>query len=1216
MLLGLLTLCGINGMAANKKTTVAQVTTTVSLTDDVDYVVSSATPFGDDGVVNIVNTDHAVLILSGVKPSKAISLLAKHVQINGAKAANNTNCQVKLYNRGCIILPYGNATKPLTVYSEPNFAGESCNEFGLENSGGFMNTLTEAKLNNKIRSFKLKRGYMVTFSLLPSGRGYSRCFIAADKDLEISSLPVVMDKKISSYRVFKWYDTGKQGVANDTRSETVEALNVTSCYSFGLGEDRAPNSECVPHHIYEDWPSAAACGGVTYSPHMKTNNEPGNSADDHPQTVKQILDNWENLMRTGMRLCSPSSHDGSLAHLREFMDSIDARGWRCDIIDLHCYWPEWNFSNSIKTWVDTYHRPIWISEWVWGASWNNNGIFSVASGDNRDNPTQAQLDENKTVVERICKALNGFDYIERYYYWNSEANCSKLYYNGALTPAGEMYAQLNSGVGYNGKYDYVPNTPKQYAPSQFVTSTTDDGKVQLQWYDPNGEFNQLMEVQKKGASGTWTTHEVIAQKEQPSTYTYTIDAPEEGTVYRVHVIDMNGKEYYSSEDLAVGDQMEVGGKVLYVGGNILRNGDFNLGFLGWTNGKDAPLAEPLFQVVKKGGIGGGAYLQAYSTGAADAEGSLKKLIELQPNTNYYFRAGVLNGNPNMRISLTSNGTTESKVVGNMKTTSAWTRVGYTFNSSAYTKALLSFRQLGYYAQMDKMELYRLFETQEEAFADGLAAANAEAQLAMTYNTKYEAFNTELANVVSNHQTATFESINGIETAIANQLRAIQYMAVVDSLNEVLSHTSASECYQYGQMRTLLAEAATATSTETVINNVNEVKRLLAAYFDFSDANVQPKSPRFQTVDDWKTKIGTYTDGDQRKNTAGGLSCWNAWWSLPAASNPTATMEISQEVAIANEGIYTLECKATTEHFCTTDQHAYIKLGDKTVVSPNLTSDFFDLKVDNIWETLTTAPIYLHAGDTITIGFVGSKQGAEDGKWHRVGSSAAGDNREGWWCATDFVLKYHPITTLTTTPNQWGVTCQPYVIAPSEGVKFYQIVGFNPEYTQLCLEEIETSPAGMPCIYRSEHATTPLIEWGQAVKSTTDAPGNIKGFFSTTSRIPVNYFYVEDGIWKKQTIASGNDRPNVPNYSGIMLPFTNKNWTYIPVIEDWNGAVMPIEGVTDAEKAANTAGIVLPTVTKMSEGYYTIDGRRLMTVPAQGGLFIKVENGQARKVVVR
>ena len=164
-------------MAANKKTIVSKVSETVTLTEDVDYQITGTTPFADEGLVNIENTEHAVVILLQVKPSDVISNWLDRIQIKGEKAVNNSNCQVKLYNRGCIIMPYSNNYKPLTVYAEQNFEGESCNNFGTENSSGYMNTLTANKLNNRIRSFKLKRGYMVTFSTRASGRGYSRCFI-------------------------------------------------------------------------------------------------------------------------------------------------------------------------------------------------------------------------------------------------------------------------------------------------------------------------------------------------------------------------------------------------------------------------------------------------------------------------------------------------------------------------------------------------------------------------------------------------------------------------------------------------------------------------------------------------------------------------------------------------------------------------------------------------------------------------------------------------------------------------------------------------------------------------------------------------------------------------------------------------------------------------------------------------------------------------------
>ena len=73
-----------------------------------------------------------------------------------------------------------------------------------------MNTLSAAKLKKRIRSFRLKRGYMVTFSIQDAGRGYSRCFIAADADLVFNTLPKLLDKRICSYRVFRWSDPARR----------------------------------------------------------------------------------------------------------------------------------------------------------------------------------------------------------------------------------------------------------------------------------------------------------------------------------------------------------------------------------------------------------------------------------------------------------------------------------------------------------------------------------------------------------------------------------------------------------------------------------------------------------------------------------------------------------------------------------------------------------------------------------------------------------------------------------------------------------------------------------------------------------------------------------------------------------------------------------------------------------------------------------------------
>ena len=526
--------------ADNTITTVEQVSEAVTLSDDVDYHITSATPFTATGSVNITNTEHATVVLDGLYPSLALEQLG-YVYINGEPAKNGTNCQVKIYNAGAIIMPYAADIKPLTVYSEKNFEGESCNDFGLEHSGGFMNTLTEAKLNNRIQSFKLKRGYMVTFSTRPGGYGYSRCFIADKADLEMN-LPTILAGRVSSYRIFKWNDCSKRGLANDTDSERNKAVNSQSCYDWAEGVNMGIDRECVANHIYEDWPSVATCGATSYSPMMKTNNEPGNSADDHPQSVATVLANWEKHMATGKRLCSPSSHDGSLAWLREFMDSIDARGWRCDIMDVHCYWAEGSF-NGLINWYNNYgKRPLWISEWVWGASWNHNGVFTSGWSD------EYRVSQNAVVVKRILDNLNSWGYVERYFYWNGEQWYSRIYNDGALTPTGEYYASMNTGVGYSKDYDkYVPTAPRMGAPSNISGKFTQTKSTfTLKWDEPNGEFNNSMLVERQIDGGVWKVIAEIPVQEGPASYSYVDTVSTGGKQgYRIHTKTYNNKEYYS-----------------------------------------------------------------------------------------------------------------------------------------------------------------------------------------------------------------------------------------------------------------------------------------------------------------------------------------------------------------------------------------------------------------------------------------------------------------------------------------------------------------------------------------------------------------------------------------------------------------------------------------------------------------------------------------------
>ena len=536
----------LSANAANTITKVSQVSTEVTLTDNVDYVITNATPFAGEGKVNIVNTDHAVLIIQSIRPSLVIkNHLQGRVFINGEQAVNGENCQVKMYAHGAIVMPYAKDIKPLTVYSEPNFKGTAVNEFGLEHSGGFMNSLSDAKLNNQIRSFKLKRGYMVTFAVGKSGWGYSRCFIADKEDLEFAELPAHLDARISSYRVFQWYDAEKKGLASDTRQSANDLLATSWCYDWATGFSHQPDRECVPHQIYVAWPSASACGSATYACHMKTNNEPGNSADDTPQSVEVILNQWQDLMRTGLRLCSESSHDGSWNHLKEFIAAVDARGWRCDILDLHCYWAS-GFDRMQSYYNDYGKRPIWISEFVWGASWNNNGIFAT----DRSFST-ANQQKNLDAMKGIFNTLNNSPYVERYAYWNSEADCSKLLRGESeLSLTGKHFQTMQSGMAYRKEYEKVPNVVYT-APSNLVGTWSNQsaGSFRLTWSDTNGDMLSEIQLQRKGENDAdFVTVQTIAPKDMTGkTLNYACnDTLTEPGVYEYRVVNVaadNAKRY-------------------------------------------------------------------------------------------------------------------------------------------------------------------------------------------------------------------------------------------------------------------------------------------------------------------------------------------------------------------------------------------------------------------------------------------------------------------------------------------------------------------------------------------------------------------------------------------------------------------------------------------------------------------------------------------------
>ena len=536
--------------AANTVESVNQVSSAVTLADDVDYHISSSTPFAEGGSINITNTAHATVILDNVLPSQAQSVL-RDITINGAKAVSGVNCQLRMYLRGTMILPY-TADGVLTVYTDENYAGTSSSDYAVDN----VYNLKGKSLDNKISSFKLKRGYMVCFSTQADGKGgYSRVFIADKEDKEVKLLPKVLNNKVSFIRISKWIDASKKGWAGLWSTDTQNLFNTSWCYNWDASNHRDwTDRDYVTQHHHEGWPGISDVGNNTCGANILGNNEPDNKADDKEQgiDVKNVLANWPQMMATGRRLGSPAVA-GNYSWLYEFIDSIDARGWRCDFIAVHAYWysDKGSWESQLKNISKRCGgRPIWITEMNYGANWTK------WPGSNTEG-NAANYAIQKQHMAPTLDYLNNADYIERYAYYNNVQACryaintgdESLKDKGYLTPIGEYYAALPQKMAYNSAYDYVPKSPKMYAPQNLSSSFVPRSSLlSLNWTDQNGEFCDSMFVEcRVGDKGKWTRLATVDVKDAtPASYTYTeiINVPAV-YYYRIHTYDFNGDEHFS-----------------------------------------------------------------------------------------------------------------------------------------------------------------------------------------------------------------------------------------------------------------------------------------------------------------------------------------------------------------------------------------------------------------------------------------------------------------------------------------------------------------------------------------------------------------------------------------------------------------------------------------------------------------------------------------------
>lgn len=480
------------------------------------YVKNGYSPL-INSTVDLNSTD-ARVYFENIKPSDVVNLFLKYISVKGSPASNAVNVDVSRSGSGTIVAPYSADYMPLEVFTEENFGGTS-KQYATVTPQYDLGTF-----DNKIKSFKLKKGYMASFASNGDGTGYSRVFVAEDQDLEISVMPAYLKGTVSFIRTMKWHEVAKKGFASGS-NESHDALNVSWFYNWNSGLDSTPNKEYVPIRQSQYWPGFEAAYTKEGYTHFLGFNEP-DRPDQANMAVQPAIDTWPGLLKSGLRLGSPATSDPFNPWMGDFMAKAEAKNYRIDYVALHCYWyksaAQWQA--DLLNIYNRYHRPIWITEWNIGANWTGNSF--------PDGPsllTDANATKHKNDLAAVLNVLETSDYVERYsiYNWVEDARAMYVTINDAfktrntnwanyqwlktativsgsagsasydvLTPAGEYYAKNASAKAYNPTREYVPTwTPIAETLSYELTS--DYKNITIKWPGVNQDLVNKYVIERR-----------------------------------------------------------------------------------------------------------------------------------------------------------------------------------------------------------------------------------------------------------------------------------------------------------------------------------------------------------------------------------------------------------------------------------------------------------------------------------------------------------------------------------------------------------------------------------------------------------------------------------------------------------------------------------------------------------------------------------------------
>lgn len=512
-----------------------------------------------------LNSLDSWLFFDNVRPQFVIDSLLRYVYVNGQAAVLKTNVRVSIYKHGAVVIPHASTFQPMKVYTGQNFSGDSAT-YAMFNFYTSLGTT----IDNKIRSFKLKRGYMATFATAADGTGYSRVYIADDKDIEISVMPALLDQSISFIRVFDWEFVSKKGWAGSDFNQ-YNKTNSTWRYDWSAGGTTTPYVEYVPIRQNGGWPGWSEINAKQYVSHVLGFNEPDHTEQSN-LTVSQALAQWPDMLRTGLRIGSPACTNFSW--LYSFMDSCKAKNYRVDYVALHAYWAgksPANWYNDLKYIYQRTGRPLWITEWNNGANWTTETWPTVDRSLSTANAAKQLSD-----IKAILNVLDTASFIERYSVYNWVQDCRAIVLADTLTPAGKYYAADKPAMAFNRKYEVIP-TFVQGNPSLTITFSTKTLTLSIK--DPNAELLRGFILDKKTDSGNWSEF-YRSVNSTVKTFVDTLDFNAANRVrYRVRSILVDGSVTgYSNEtgyDVTTGNENSSNG-------NNFQYGTVSFSNIGWN----------------------------------------------------------------------------------------------------------------------------------------------------------------------------------------------------------------------------------------------------------------------------------------------------------------------------------------------------------------------------------------------------------------------------------------------------------------------------------------------------------------------------------------------------------------------------------------------------------------------------------------------------------